>query len=417
MAIKQKLLYFSHKCVTCYSWNMISQPIGTATAGVAGLLDLLRSRGPLTRAELVTATGLSRSTVAARVEVLQDIGLVGPAGAATSNGGRPPARLAWCPGARTVVAIDLGASHAHVAVTDLAGTVEAFETVVIDVADGPEPVLDSLAATAHRLRDGLPEPRRTPLAGVGIGLPGPVSAATGRPVAPPIMPGWDDYDVRGRLAAAFGAAVVVDNDVNIMALGEHEAAWPDVRDLLFVKVATGIGAGIIAGGMLQRGAAGSAGDLGHVRVPDGEEVPCACGGVGCLEAVASGRAIARDLLGDGAAIDMVVRQARDGDAVALQRLRRAGRDLGAVLAGAVNLLNPKVIVLGGRLAACGEPLVAGVREEVYRISTVAATADLRIVLSTTGPDTALRGAARSVADHALSAAALDGASSWSSATA
>jgi predicted NBD/HSP70 family sugar kinase len=393
--------------------------------GAAAVLELLRSRGPLTRAEIVEATGLSRSTVAARLAELLTLGLVRQAGAAASSGGRPPVRFAWDPRSRSVLAIDLGASHARVARTDLDGAVDAIVSVELDVADDPGTVLDRLVATAAALPA---TPGAGPLAGVGIGLPGPVSARTGRPVAPPIMPGWDDYDVAGRLAAGLGVPVHVDNDVNVMALGEHRAAWPDSDDLLFVKVATGIGAGVIAGGRLQRGAAGSAGDLGHVRVPRPSDVRCECGRIGCLEALASGRAVAADLdgAGPGAAgpvdaeagasdaggdgrprVADVVARVRAGDEAAVARVQQAGRDLGSVLAGAVNLLNPGVIVLGGRLAACGAPLVDAVRGEILSRSTAAATRDLRIELSRTAGEAAVRGASRLVAEHVLSAAGIE----------
>ena len=170
------------------------------------------------------------------------------------------------------------------------------------------------------------------VAGVGIGVPGPVEFATGRPRNPPIMPGWDGFDIPAFIGEYVDAPVLVDNDVNLMALGEFDEGWRDVRHLLFVKIATGIGAGIVADGRLNRGAQGSAGDLGHVRSLGDSQTECTCGNVGCLEAVAAGPAIAARLRERGLAADStadVVDLVRAGNAAALQEVRQAGRDIGA----------------------------------------------------------------------------------------
>ncbi|MEQ3553213.1 ROK family protein [Pseudonocardia nematodicida] len=361
----------------------------------AALLALLREGGPRTRAQLTALTGLSRSTVAARIETLLDAGLVAPVGEEVSTGGRPPGRLAFRARARLVLAVDLGATHAVVALTDLAGTVLAHRSRRVPIADGPEPVLSWVLTTGLELLAGTGRPA-SDLAGVGIGVPGPVEHLTGTPVSPPIMPGWDRYDVPARVREAFDVPVLVDNDVNLLALAEHASVWPDREDLLFVKVATGIGAGIVSGGGLQRGAQGSAGDLGHVRIPgtDGRT----------LEAVASGAALARALTGQGipaAGTDDVVDLARAGNLAVLDAVRQAGRDLGEVLATCVNLLNPSVIVIGGGLSLVGDHLLAGVREIVYRHSTPLATQHLTVVQAASGELGGVLGAATLVTRHVL----------------
>ncbi|MGO2533710.1 ROK family protein, partial [Arthrobacter rhombi] len=198
----------------------------------------------------------------------------------------------------------------------------------------------------------------------------------------------------------------------IMALGEHKANLPTDQDILFVKVATGIGAGIIAGGNLERGAQGTAGDLGHVRVPGGPETLCTCGNVGCLEAVASGPAIALKLglsPKPGQNIpSLVAQQVRDGDAAAIAAVRQAGRDLGSVLATCVSLLNPSVIVVGGSLAQVGEHLLAGIREVVYQRSLPLATKHLRIIASSAGSHAGVLGAVALATEFALSPKAVEG---------
>ena len=377
--------------------------------GVGELLQHLLDGAPRTRSELATLTGLGRSTIATRVDALLASRLVGAAGEATSTGGRPPARFAFNPAARLVVAADVGATHVRLAVTNLAATVLATEVTDLDVALGPEKVLRWVVDHGRRLVRTAGG-RLTDVAGVGIGLPGPVEHATGRPTNPPIMPGWDGFDVPGFVRPALGAVVIVDNDVNIMALGEQRLRYPRVDHLLFVKVATGIGSGIISDGALRRGAQGAAGDLGHIQVPHDITAVCRCGNVGCLEAVASGSAIAGRLRAEGidaASSQDVVTLARGGSVRANALLRDAGRTIGEVLASAVSLLNPSVIVIGGTIAEAGDPLLAGVREVVYRRSLPLATAALRIVPASSGDMAGVVGAAAMVIDEVLAPAAVD----------
>jgi len=381
-----------------------SPPVGTSE-----LFQILRDGVPRTRAELAALTGLARSTVAVRLDALIDVGLVGPVETAASTGGRPPARVALVPRARLVVAADLGASHGRVAVTDLVATPLAVREARIDIAAGPVPTLTWLVETVDELLTEVGRSRDDVIA-IGIGVPGPVEFSTGRPANPPIMPGWDGFDVPGWLRGHVAAHVLLDNDVNIAALGEREHGWPDVDHLLFVKVATGIGSGIVSDGQLRRGAQGTAGDIGHVRVSRAGDVPCHCGNTGCLEAVASGPAIARalrakghDVHTSGDVIDLVNRAELD----AIGAVRQAGRDIGEVLATCVSLVNPSVITLGGSITRAGEHLLAGVREVVYARSMPLATEHLVIAQSRAGSVAALKGAAALAIGYALSPAGVD----------
>lgn len=346
-----------------------------------------------------------------------DLGLVVPYGGAASTGGRPPSLFALNPAARVVIGADIGATHGLVVLTDLSGKELASERAALTISDGPERVLTWLGEAVNRL---LTEASRSAaeLAAIGVGLPGPVEHNTGIPISPPIMPGWDRFDVPGFLRRSFEVPVLVDNDVNIMALGEKTASWPDTEDLMFIKVATGIGAGIISGGQLQRGAQGTAGDLGHVRVPRGGDKQCRCGNTGCLEALAGGPALAatlqeltgRPLDSGSGVIDLV----RSGDAAAIQVIRQAGRDIGDVLATCVNLINPSVVVIGGSMAQAGEHLLAGIREVVYSRSLPLATEHLRIVPSVAGQRAGVMGAAAMAISHVLSPEAIEAAATPSS---
>jgi predicted NBD/HSP70 family sugar kinase len=384
----------------------------TSAVRTADVFELLRDGRPWTRAELAETTGLARSTVAARIDVLMRLGLVAPFGGAPSTGGRPPALFALNPAARVVVGVDVGATHVRAVLADLSGELLGEVEAQLDIAEGPAVVLgwvvDAVRSLLRRTRR-----RTSELAAIGVGLPGPVEHSTGRPINPPIMPGWDRYDVPGHIQRHFAVPVLIDNDVNVMAVGERRTHRAEVDDLVLIKVATGIGAGIVSGGQLQRGAQGTAGDLGHVRVPRAGDVQCRCGNLGCLEAVAAGPALATALRARGLearhgqdVVDLV--RAGDGDAIAV--VRQAGRDIGDVVATMVNLINPSVVVIGGQLAAAGEHLLAGIREVVYSRSLPLATEHLSIVPSQAGGEAGVLGAAAIAIEHVLSPEAIEAAS-------
>jgi predicted NBD/HSP70 family sugar kinase len=377
--------------------------------GAGSVLALIRGGEAVTRAALARRTGLARSTVAQRVDALLAHGLVYEAGGGTSTGGRPATVLAFNHNAGVVLVGDLGATHSRLAVSDLAGTPLAETAFDLDIAAGPEPVLERVhEAFEELLRESGHAPRE--VRAIGIGVPGPVEHSTGQPVNPPIMPGWDAFSVPSWFADRYACPVLVDNDVNIMALGEHWAHWRGVEHLLFVKVATGIGSGIVSGRRIHRGADGAAGDIGHVRVSGHDEAVCRCGNVGCLEAVAGGRALALRLTADGVEASGsrdVVRLVKAGNPEAIRMVREAGRALGEVLAGCVNFFNPGAIVVGGDIADAQDHLLAGLREIVFQRSTPLATRDLRIAGNGLGDRAGVVGAAIMAIDHVLAPDAVD----------
>lgn len=379
-------------------------PTALGSSATSDIFQILRDGRPRTRTELASLTGLARSTVGLRIDSLMQLGLIGPAQTAPSTGGRPSSQFALTGGNKVVLAVDIGATHVRIAVSDLVGRPLSEDLTNIDVTEGPEAVLnwvisagDALVLKAGRSVDDL--------LAIGVGLPGPVEHSSGRPINPPIMPGWDNFDVPAWLQEHFSVPVLVDNDVNIMALGEREVAWPQVDHLIFVKVATGIGAGVISRGMLQRGAQGVAGDIGHVRVSRSSDTVCHCGNLGCLEAVASGPALAEALTDQGIPAETsqdVVELVRGGNQKAIQAVRQAGRDLGEILNAAISLINPSVIVVGGAMAQAGEHLIAGVREVVYARSMPLATQHLQITQSSVGANAAVLGASILAIHHVLS---------------
>lgn len=368
------------------------------------ILSLIRSGSASTRAELIEQTGLSRSTVSQRIGALLESNLVIGAGHATSTGGRRPTILAFNGSAGVVIGAALGATSSRVAVVNLAGAVLAEHEEDHLISTGPIATLQGLHRQVAALlkQTGVEE---RDIWGVGLGLPGPVEFATGRPVSPPIMTGWDGFSVAEWIAERYECPVLVDNDVNVMALGERSMFWHKTQDLIFVKVGTGIGAGIIADGYLYRGAQGAAGDIGHIYLPGHDELVCDCGNVGCLEAVASGRALAAGLTAQGIPATNareVAAHVRAGNTAAIMAVRQAGRDLGQVVAVLVNSFNPAAIILGGALSAAGDHLLAGVRETVYRRSPSLATRNLHIYFSSAREHAGVVGAAAMIVDHVLS---------------
>lgn len=376
--------------------------------GAGAILQLIRTGRAQTRAELSELTGLSRSTIMQRVDSLMSRGLIVAAGENASTGGRRSTRLAFNGNAGIVLAADLGARHGRLAIANLGGEILVEHRETLDITDGPESILgwaasqleQMLADSSHATEDVLC---------VGIGIPGPVQFATGRPMRPPIMPGWDGFPLADYFAQRFGTDVLVDNDVNVMALGEAFLRG-EGENLVFVKVGTGIGMGILAGNQIQRGAQGCAGDIGHVQTAGHDDVLCPCGNRGCLEAVAGGAALAAQLTAEGIETPdarTLVEHAHNGVAPAIQILRQGGRELGAVLATVVNLLNPSTLIIGGSVADAGEHFLAGIRENVYRRSTPLATHALTISRSTAGERAGVVGAAAMCIDHLLSPDAVE----------
>ncbi|MFP5071289.1 ROK family protein [Pseudonocardia nantongensis] len=382
------------------------------------VLDLVRSGGARTRPELARRTGLGRTVVSQRLGQLEAAGLVTEGELGMSTGGRAPRELRFQADAGVLLVASLGATGIDAGLADLSGRLLAHRGCEWDIAAGPEASLSRV----EDLFDELLADRDAPAVwGVGLGVPGPVEFASGRPVAPPIMPGWDGYPVRDRLAARYDAPAFVDNEVNVMALGEYRAGrGAGSPDLVLVKIGTGIGAGLISGGRLHRGAQGSAGDIGHVgltgSVPGAEQVVCRCGNVGCLEALVGGTALARDATAaaqDGRGEHLVVRLAQTGeitssdivlaaefgDPVAVELLSRTGRLVGDTVAAVVNFFNPSTILLGGRVGASGDLLLASVRQSVYRRSLPLATRDLQIARTSLGERSGPTGAGFMVVDE------------------
>lgn len=358
------------------------------------IFQIIRTHGPLSRAEIVMETGLSKSSVSLHVDKLMKIGLVKEDRGQNIDDQRKRRRLKVAEDAGFVIGIDLGATSLDVALCNLEADVLSYRSEKLLVSSGPGPVMEKIISLIKEL---LKEHavNGSSLFGMGMGVPGPVEFVTGQPVSPPIMPGWHRYDIRQKLTEQFGCVVFVDNDVNVMARGEKQSgAGKSTENFIFVKVGTGIGAGIISGGKLYRGTKGCAGDIGHIGI-DGEAALCPCGNKGCLEIIAAGPAIAKS--GKHAAeegrseyLSQCVKKqgyitAKDvgaaadhGDLTCLEIIKESGRTIGSVLSKLVNFFNPSLIVLGGGVSYLGDIFIASIREVIYTRSLPLATSELMI---------------------------------------
>ena len=392
--------------------------IGDRLEGLSAVLDAVRHERARSRSQVERTTGLTRAVVAQRIGELVELGVLSERGTHASTGGRPARQLTFEADVGRILVADLGATSIDVAIADVGGEVLDRRSEIADIAAGPEPTFARVEALFAELL--ATEHADRPLWGVGIGVPGPVEFTTGRPVSPPIMPGWDGYPIRERFATRYSAPVWVDNDVNIMALGEWRAGVArGHQNVVFVKIGTGVGAGLISDGMLHRGAQGSAGDVGHIQVVEDRDVLCRCGNVGCLEALAGGHALAREAevaardgrspllaqaleaVGHVSAVDVALAAAR-GDGYCAELLQRSGRLVGGMLASVVNFFNPSLIVIGGGVAQAGDRVLAAIRETVYRRSLPLATRDLLVVRSSLGDGAGIIGGAAMVADELFS---------------
>ncbi|MFF1925067.1 ROK family protein [Streptomyces sp. NPDC058221] len=366
------------------------KPAGTS-ALAAQALELIASGRATSRAQLSELLGAAASSVSVAVAQLVERGLVAEEGTHSSTGGRPRRVLRLGGQDAFAVAADLGGKHARVGIVLSGGELRDVSTVPLEIADGPQAALSRLAVTLEELveRHG-----RSRLRGVGLSLPGPVDTATGQVVQPSRMPGWNRFPVLSWLQERFAVPAAADNDANCMAVGEHTARQGRHQQVIMVKMGTAIGAAALVDGRLYRGGTGAAGEITHIRIARGADVPCSCGNTDCLETVASGAALVRVLREAGvgvASAEDVVRLATESHPEANRAVRRAGDYLGQVLAANVNFFNPDAVYLGGILSTV-EPFVAAVRSQLYESCHPLVTEHLAIERAVLGADAGLVGA-------------------------
>ena len=331
-------------------------PSGMRAANRERILALLRARGPMSQADLARASGLSPATISGIARELREAGWLEGDDADVPVRGRA---LALSRSAGVAVGIDFGHSHVRVAIADLAHTVLAESEEALDVDHEADEGVALAGRLVRRLLDevGVAADRVT---GVGMGLPGPLRRDSGEVGDSAILPGWIGARPEALMQAELGLPVRVENDANLGALAEIVwGAGRDCTDLVYVKVATGVGAGLVLNGRLYHGAGGTAGEIGHVTIDDGGPV-CRCGNRGCLEAFAGAEAVLEPLRrrhGDRLTLRQVVLQAQAGDVGCRRVIADAGRALGRAVAGTCNLLSPERVLVGGELAQAGDLLL------------------------------------------------------------
>jgi predicted NBD/HSP70 family sugar kinase len=384
----------------------------TSTLTSAGeIYALIRARRDITRTEIGQLTGLSRTAVSARVAALAAQGLVIERELAPSTGGRPASFVTFNADGGVVLSAAIGRSRTRLAVCDLAGEILASTDIDQEPGLRPDDLMPDIVKRLDALLDDSGH-RDDKIYGVGVSLPGTVDRVRECSLDSPIMSGWDGVPLAPYFAELTDAPVILDNDVNVIALAERRGDRQAVDDVLVIKASTGLGAGIIAGGSLQRGAVQAAGEFGHNKTPAADGVPCRCGDTGCLEAIAGGWALVRALTEQGHAVGHirdVVELANGGDAEARRLIRDSGRHVGEVLAAAVNLLNPALLVVAGDMARAYDVFVAGLRETLYGNATALATRVLQVVPTTYGDRSGVVGSATMVLDHVLSPRLVDAA--------
>lgn len=375
--------------------------------GPGDVLHLIRTGQARTRGDVQEETGLSRMTVAQRVDTLLRAELILEAGSARPSGGRRPTDLVFNLKHSCTISAAVETRSSRVALTDLGGAILADEHLDIAVEDGPEKVLRLITEAGQRLLKKTKTPV-SKVSGVGISIPGPVDPETLRPSQPPIMPGWDAYPIVEFIQETFPVPVLVENDADAMAVGEYSAGFTGTPSLCLVKVSTGIGTGLVIDGRIYQGVDGGAGDIGHVRHPAFADLQCQCGSFGCLAAGASGGAVARQLtsLGHPSTSGRDVRQLLlAGNLDSMRLTHEAGRRIGEVMATVVCLLNPAVLLIAGDLASAS--LIGGIRETLYPMSLPRATRHLDVRLATLGEDAAIRGMSSLLVGQVFSPAAVN----------
>jgi glucokinase-like ROK family protein len=383
----------------------------------AEIMRALRRQGRISRSDVTSITGWSKAKASQEIRSLINKGLLVEMGEGASQGGRKPGLLQINTQLGYIVGIDIGAINLQIALADVTGLVVQQRSEPTDVHLRPESVLGrcSELIIEMAIAEGGTAGQ---ILGIGVGVPGPVDFAQGILVAPPLMPDWENFRIRSFFKEAFPSAfVAVDNDVNIMALGEQRAGdGANVDHFIFVKISTGIGAGIISNGKIHRGSDGSAGDIGHICV-DKKGPLCTCGNVGCLEAMSAGPAIVSKAMeaaqngnspilskmlklnGGVLQVEDVNAACREGDQAALDIIRESGQMVGDVLASLVNFFNPSHIFIGGRIANFGNHLLVAIRRAVLQRSLPLATTHLSIKFSRMGSDTGVNGAIALALDH------------------
>lgn len=366
----------------------------TASRSEHELIQCFKVSTQLTRAEILELTGLSRVTVSQGIQQLISRKILIESGGDASRGGRKASYLSLNGSSGYVGVVYFSATSASIAIANLTGEIQNSQTSKITIEDGPIKILPESISQINEMFKRIPKSKRL---GIVVGVPGPVSHTLGKVVSPPIMRGWDGINFQKEFSEALSLPTYLENDANLLAIAEHRLVYPEIENLLLVKIATGIGSGMILGGKLHRGHGGSAGDIGHMQLDALKGLPCRCGHTDCVESFASGWALTEKLNSLGFKVkdtSDIAELCRKGDTKVLRLVTEASSYIGHAVADAVNLLNPSKVIIVGRLVEAADLVLATIKEVVYQRSGALATKNLEILGSKLGDDMALLGSAQ-----------------------
>lgn len=378
----------------------------SAHAARSTIARMIANGGEVSRREIVASTGLARSTIDGHLQVLLRAGLIDDAGiGGTAQRGRPAQVFKINPDRGVVLIADMAVDRSRIAIADLAKTVLGQRTLDVHVDSGPQVVSEAIASGFEEMMADLGISRDRALA-ISVGIPGPVDSHKGIVVRPPLMPGWDGFEACTFMAGRFNCDAIVDNDVNLKALGEARALSDSDLPLLLVGVDVGVGAGFVSEtGLLLHGADGAAADIGHMRVSESSDALCACGNRGCLSAVASVGAMAASVskaVGEEVSSRELIDRLVRGDATTVSIVREIAAMLGSAIADLVNFCNPARIVIGGEVTACTDDMLAQIRSVVYQQAQPLSTRNLSIMHTELGDEAGLIGGMISAIEQVLS---------------
>ena len=370
----------------------------------AAILSVLQRRGvPVSRSELAAELGVARATLNDPLAQLIADGVIAEDVESQVSGGRPSQAFGIVSSSVHVGVIDVGGSRTRVGIAGLDGALIEDDLLQANVEAGPDGIMEWAVTRLAEMFDSVEDSRANTRV-VVVGLPGPVDFTTGEVVSPPIMGTWQGFDIRDYIAARIDAPIIIDNDVNLIALAEQRFSHPNSRVLLVIKLGTGVGGGLVIDGRVLRGARGAAGDIGHTQATRVHKAVCRCGNTGCVEAVAGGWALVQRLKEQGFDVEDVsdvARLARDGDPVVMNVVREAVNAIALSTAQAVSLLNPDTVSIAGELLGAGDVVVSQIRKGIYQYSLPLATRELTLAPSTLGPLVGLMGGAQLGIDYIL----------------
>lgn len=369
--------------------NQTFTPQETSTTD-AMIIEAVASGSATTRSDLSTLLKLSPSTVSVRVQALLENNVLREAGAGKSKGGRRPQVLETAGTPSTFAAIDMGGAHVRFGVFDTQGNLLASWEASLDLSLPPRDVLSS--ALDSLTGADLDVDLDATLRGISLGVPAPVNQELQRIDVGARMARWTHFPIREWMESHIDVPVAVENDANLMALGEARH-HPEIERSITVKAGAAIGSGIVVDGKIYHGASGMAGDISHVRSHRSTDRPCGCGNIGCLETIASGVALVERARANGMSITSLpelVARAHEGDSAVTTLIRDAGRALGEVLCSVVGFANPNALFVGGRLSTL-EIFIASIRSELYGGCHPLVTRNLLISQATLGADAGIYG--------------------------